>query len=352
MKVALVAHGDNASEVKDLFYREGFELIEKECTNEKEYIELLKDVDGALIYIHPPTTRKVMEETKHLKVISRGGVGVDSVDLDAATELGICVCNTPGVNTTEVADHAMALLLSITRKITEQNELVKKGYWTDKAELIQPYRSELGRIAGKVVGIIGLGNIGKAFSTRIKGFGPSKIISYDPHIDRTTADLLGVELVDLDTLLKESDFITLHAPSNKETFHIINDEAFSKMKDNCILINTARGPLVDPSALFNALKNNIIFAAGIDVTEQEPISSEDPLLNLHNFIITPHTAASSSLAREFTTKKQAENVIRILKSKAPHGLANPEVIKNIHLMKEKGNNRWDGLNLFDTSLNV
>ena len=193
MKVALVAHGDNASEVKDLFYREGFELIEKECTNEKEYIELLKDVDGALIYIHPPTTRKVMEETKHLKVISRGGVGVDSVDLDAATELGICVCNTPGVNTTEVADHAMALLLSITRKITEQNELVKKGYWTDKAELIQPYRSELGRIAGKVVGIIGLGNIGKAFSTRIKGFGPSKIISYDPHIDRTTADLFGVD---------------------------------------------------------------------------------------------------------------------------------------------------------------
>jgi len=124
------------------------------------------------------------------------------------------------------------------------------------------------------------------------------------------------------------------------------------MKDNCILINTARGPLVDPSALFNALKNNIIFAAGIDVTEQEPISSEDPLLNLDNLIITPHTAASSSLAREFTTKKQAENVIRILKSKAPHGLANPEVIKNIHLMKEKGNNRWDGLNLFDTSLNV
>ena len=202
MKVALVAHGDNPPYLKELFNGEGFDLIEKECTNEKEYIDLLKEADGALIYLHPLTTRKVMEQCDNLKVISRGGVGVDSVDLDAATELGICICNTPGINTTEVADHAMALLLSLTRKIREQDSLVKKGHWADRTELVHPYRSELGRIAGNIVGIVGLGNIGKSFATRIKGFGPAKIIAYDPYIDRTTADLFGVELVDLDELLK------------------------------------------------------------------------------------------------------------------------------------------------------
>ena len=160
MKVALVGHGDNPPYLRDLFNGEGFELIEKECNNEKEYIDLLKDADGALIYLHPLTTRKVMEQCDNLKVISRGGVGVDSVDLEAATELGICICNTPGINTTEVADHAMALLLSLTRKIREQDSLVKKGYWADRTELVHPYRSELGRIAGNVVGIVGLGNIG------------------------------------------------------------------------------------------------------------------------------------------------------------------------------------------------
>ena len=241
---------------------------------------------------------------------------------------------------------------SLTRKIREQDALVKKGYWADRTELVHPYRSELGRIAGNIVGIIGLGNIGKSFATRIKGFGPAKIIAYDPYIDRTTADLFGVELVELDELLKTSDFITLHAPSTEETHHIINEEAFNKMKSNCILINCARGPLVDPSALFNALKNNIIPAAGIDVTEKEPISSEDPLLGLENLIITPHTAGSSIVSREVGTRKQAENVIKILKGEAPHGLANPEVIKTIALMKTKANNRWSNVDLFDTSLKV
>ena len=352
MKVALVGHGDNPSYLKDLFNGEGFELIEKKCNNENEYIELLKEADGALIYIHPQTTRKVMEECKNLKVISRGGVGVDSVDLDAATELGICICNTPGINTTEVADHAMALLLSLTRKVREQDALVKKGYWADRIDLVMPYRSELGRIAGNVAGIVGLGNIGRAFATRIKGFGPRKIIAYDPYVDQTTADLFGVQLVDLDSLLKESDFITIHAPATEETNHLINDEALNKMKDTCILINCARGPLVDPSALFNALKNNVISAAGIDVTEKEPIASEDPLLTLDNLIITPHTAGSSPVSRSEGTRKQAENVIRILKGESPHGLANPEVIKTIAIMKTKENNRWSGIDSFDTSLNV
>ena len=352
MRVALVAHPDNPEYLKDLFKDEGFELVEQECSNESEYINLLKDADGAIVYLSPLTTRSIMEASPKLKVISRGGVGVDSIDLEAATEMGICVCNTPGINTTEVADHAMSMLLSLTRQVREQDALVKKGYWADKTELVTPFRSKLVRIAGNVVGIIGLGNIGKAFSTRIKGFGPSKIIAYDPYVDQTTADLFGVQLVDLDSLLEESDFITIHAPATEETNHLINDEAFHKMKDSCILINCARGPLVDPTALFNALKNNIISSAGIDVTEKEPISSEDPLLTLDNLIITPHTAGSSPVSRAEGTRKQAENVMRILSGKSPHGLANPEVIKTIALMKADNNARWDGFNSFDTSLNV
>jgi len=352
MKVVLVAHGDNPPYLKDAFESEGIDLVEAKCTTESEYVDLLKDADGALIYTLPHTTKEVLEACPKLKVVSRAGVGVDSVDIKAATDLGICVCNTPGINTTEVADHAVAMLLTLSRKIREQNEAVKKGFWSDNPQIIHNFRSSLGRIAGNTVGIIGFGNIGRAFATRIKGFGPSRIIAYDPYVDQTSADLYGVQLVDLDEVLTESDFITIHAPATKETNHIINDEAFSKMKDSCILINCARGPLIDPSALFNALKNNIISSAGIDVTEKEPISSEDPLLTLDNLIITPHTAGSSPVSRSEGTRKQAENVIRILKGKSPHGLANPEVIKTIALLKEQDNNRWSGVDSFDTSLNV
>ena len=151
MKVAIVKHNDNPNEWIKMFKEYGIEIVEQTCPTKQDYIQLLKDVDGALIYTLPKTDREVLEACPKLKVVSRSGVGVDSIDLDAATELGICACNTPAINTTEVADHAVAMLLSLTRNIREQDSLVKKGYWADKPGELNVYRLSNRRIAGNTV---------------------------------------------------------------------------------------------------------------------------------------------------------------------------------------------------------
>ncbi len=326
----------------DIIRAAGIEVIEAQPTTTEQVIEILKDVDGALIHIWPLTDRRVLEACPKLKVISRAGIGVDSIDLEAATELGICACNTPNEGAAEVADHTMALLLSMTRMIPEQRAAVKAGQWADDPAQIAQFRSQLRRIAGHTVGIVGLGNIGKAFATRVRGFGPERIIAYDPYVPQTTADLFGVQLVDLDELLMESDYITIHTPATEETHHMFDRLAFEKMKPTAILLNCARGPIIDPASLYVALKEGQIESAGIDATETEPIASEDPLLTLPNLTITPHTAGASSVSSEVGTLKQAENVLQVLTGVAPHGLANPEVIKTIAVMRATNPGRWEG----------
>ena len=335
-----------------IFEDAGIDVVEAEPSTTEEVIDILEDVDGALIGIWPLTDRQVLEASPKLKVVSRSGVGVDSIDLDAATELGICACNTPGINTSEVADHAMALLLSLTRLIPDQRAAVKAGGWAENPAQINQLRSDLRRIAGHTVGIVGLGNIGKAFATRVRGFGPERIISYDPYVPQTTADLYGVELVSLDELLTQSDFITVHTPATDETHYLFDRVAFEKMKPTAILINCARGPIVDPASLYVALKEGQIESAGIDVTEIEPIASEDPLLTLDNLTVTPHTAGTSPTSGAAGALKQAENVLLILTGKAPHGLANPEVIKTIAVMRATNPGRWEGIPDFSTALAI
>ena len=332
-----------------MFDNAGIELTEElvtATTTREHYIELLSDMDGALIGTLPLTDSDVLEACPKIKVLSRMGVGVDSIDLDAATRLGILACNTPGVNTSEVADHAMAQLLALTRLIREFDTAVKAGKWSTARQFIPIPK----RIAGSTVGIVGFGNIGKGFASRIRGFGPFRVIAYDPYVDQTTADLHGVELVDLDELLRLSDFITIHAPATDETHHMFSYDQFKLMKDSAILINCARGPLVDPEALYDALTAGQISAAGLDVTEQEPIDSEDPLLTLDNLIVTPHVAASSELFIAESSRKQAENVSRVLTGQAPHGLANPEVIKTIARMRGGDPGRWEGIPDYSTAL--
>jgi D-3-phosphoglycerate dehydrogenase len=222
--------------------------------------------------------------------------------------------------------------------------------WSDSPAQVAAFGPVLRRIAGNTVGIVGLGNIGKAFATRVQGFGPGRIIAYDPYVPQTTGDLYGVELVGLDELLTESDFITVHTPATSETHHMFDRVAFDKMKQSAILINCARGPIVDPASLFVALKEKQIEAAGIDVTEIEPIDPEDPLLTLDNLTITPHTAGTTPVSRAAGSIKQAENVLNILTGKAPHGLANPEVIKMIAVMRSTDPGRWHGISDFSTAL--
>ena len=300
----------------------------------------------------PLTSRRVLENCPKLKVVSRFGVGVDSIDLEAATELGVLVCNVPGSNTTEVADHAVALLLNVTRALYDSIRTTKAGAWAENPKLTGSYYQRVRRIAGHTVGIIGFGNIGRAFANRIRGFGPAEIIAYDPYVPQHTADIYGVRLVELDELLQNSDYITIHTSATDETHHLIDTQALQQMKPTAILVNTARGPIIDGDALADALASGQIEAAALDVTEIEPVPSDSPLLELPNCVVTPHTAGFSPLFLAECAQAQAENIIFALTGKAPHGLANPEVIKTIAVMRATDPGRWEGVPDYSTALRL
>jgi D-3-phosphoglycerate dehydrogenase len=321
----------------------GIEVEYTPVRTENEVITAAKDADVLLVGTVPHTTRKVLEALPKLKMVGRSGVGLDSIDLDAATELGICATNTPGINTSEVADHAMAMLLSITRKITEQDAALKAGAWSDRPAEVDALRGQLRRIAGNTVGIFGLGSIGKGFANRVRGFGPEKIIAYDPYVPQTAADLVGVQMVDFNKLLAESDYLTVHSPATVETNKIFNIDAFRKMKPTAVFINCARGPIVDEGGLQEALQTGEIIAAGIDVTEVEPLDAESPLLKLDNLLISPHVAGTSDVSGIAGATRWGENAVNILAGKVLHGLGNPEVVKRIAVMRAQGPSRWDGI---------
>lgn len=337
LKVAFVNSGLSQTKPLDDL---GIEVVKHTCRTADEVIAAMRDCDGALVSTQPATDRRVLESCPKLKAVSRMGVGVDSIDLAAASELGILACNTPAVNTTEVADHAMAMLLALTRRIVESDNFIKAGGWGKDGARQRELGVNALRIAGGTVGIIGLGNIGRAFAGRIRGFGPARILAYDPFVPQTTADLVGAALVDLDTLLAQSDFISIHAPATKESRHLINSTTLAKMKRSAILVNTARGPLVDGVALHAALRDGVIRAAALDVFEREPVAADDPLLKLPNIIVSAHTAGWSPTFIEESGRRQAENVAYALTGRRPHGVANPEVFKTIAVMRATNPGRW------------
>ena len=349
MKISLQSSPFNRS---DLFEAAGFEVTENVWRSEEDMIDMMQDADGAQVGVWPATSRKVLEACPKLKVVSRMGVGVDSIDLDAATELGVLVCNVPGINTAEVAEHAIAMLLALTRRICDATGTTKDGAWRTDKKLTVEYMRTVRRIAGHTIGVIGFGNIGQAFATRMRSFGPSRIIAYDPFVPQTVADLLGVKLVSLEELLTESDYVSIHTSLTTETRHLINEKTLKLMKPTAMLVNTSRGPVIDGQALFCALQEKTIEAAALDVTEVEPIESADPLLSLSNVIITPHLAGFSPTFLNECPVRQAENVIRVLTGSAPWGLANPEAIKTIAIMRNHEDLRWRDVPDFKTSINL
>ena len=350
MKVAL--QGRAQGKQRELYEAAGMEIREGTCSSEDEMIELLGDADGAQVGIMPLTSRRVMESCTKLKVVSRFGVGVDSIDIDAATELGVLVCNVPGSNTTEVADHAMSLLLSLTRRLVDAIAMTREGGWADNPGGMRQYAPHMRRLSGHTVGIIGFGNIGRAFASRVRGFGVSRILAHDPFVNQLAGDLYGVQLVELEQLLDEADFISIHCSATEQSRHLINAEALKRMKSTALLVNTSRGAVVDGDALADALESGEIEGAALDVTEVEPLPSDNRLLKLPNCYITPHVAAMSSVFVAETAVMQAENIIRALSGEKPHGLANPEVIKTIAVMRQSNPGRWQGVPDFSTALQV
>lgn len=291
-----------------------FELLDYQCKQEDELIKITKDAD-AVICQFAPITKKVIDNMEKCKVIIRYAIGVDNIDVDAATEKGIYVCNVPDYGIDEVSNHAIALLLSLIRKIEQTSQSVKEGKW-DYTIAKPVYRTK-----GKTLGLIGLGRIPSLIAKKMNGFGLD-IICYDPYVNKESADEAGVKLVNIDMLLSKSDYISVNCPLNKETRHMIDKDAISKMKDGVIIVNTARGSVIREEDLIEALKIGKIAAAGVDVTEQEPIAQDNPLLEMNNVLITPHFGWYSEEAVKSLQRMVAEEAVRVLDGNLPKNPVN------------------------------
>ena len=266
----------------------------------QELLTLVKPVEGMIIS-DDPITREVIESAPDLKVISKNGVGVDQIDLRAATERAVVVTNTPGVNANAVADLAIGLMICVARQIPLVDKLTKQGKW-DRMLGVEVW--------GKTLGIVGLGHIGRGVARRAKGFN-MRLLGFDVLQDHEFAREVDLKYVDLNTLLQESDFVSLHVPRTDGTKGLINRHTLSWMKPTAYLINTARGEIVDGEALYEAIRNKVIAGAAVDVYQDEPPLS-DPLLTLPNVVTTSHIGAFSGEAIAEQCMTAAKNLVEVM----------------------------------------
>ena len=284
----------------------GVELEFRPGMSEDELCEVIGDYDGLIIRSGTQVTSRVVDAAEKLRVIGRAGMGVDNVDIPAASRRGIVVMNTPTGNSVTTAEHALALLAALARNIPQAVGSMRSGKW-------EKSKFQGREIAHKTLGIIGLGNIGRIVADRAQGL-KMKVIGVDPVMSSERAAELGIELVGLDELLSRADFITIHAPLTPETKNMISDAAFGKMKDGALLVNAARGGIVDEEALARAITDGKIAGAALDVFGQEPVDPNNPLLQLDNVLCTPHLGASTSEAQERVAVEIAEQAIDYLEN--------------------------------------
>lgn len=294
------------------------QLLDYHCKTEDELIAVASDCD-ALIVQFAPVTRKVIENLKNCKLIIRYAIGVDIIDIPAATEHGIYVANVPDYGIDEVSNHTICLLLALIRKLPQSIETIKQHKWD--LSLTKPMHRRI----GERLGFIGLGRIPSAVTKKLSGF-DFEIVSYDPYIDKSYADELGVKLVSFDELIETSDFISIHCPLTDETRGMFDKEVFKKMKNTAMLINTARGPVIKENDLIEALMEKQIAAAALDVMEKEPIDYNSPLLSMENVILTPHIAWYTEESKKSLQTKVAEEVLRVLQGDVPKNLINKELL--------------------------
>ena len=310
-------HGSIAPEEEILG---GVAEIEMHQRNDEEsLLTFCRDADGILTQ-YGRFTRRVLKALRRCKVIGRYGVGVDTIDLAAATECGIIVAFVPDYSTDEVSNHAAALILALHRKLFALNGNVKGGGWQFHVAVPIP------RLTEQTVGIVGLGRIGGMLAGKLRGFGV-KLQASDPYL-REWPD--WVRRVSLDELLATSDIVSLHCPLTIETRHLIDGPALRKMKPSACLVNTARGGVVDPEAILQALREKWIAGAALDVQEVEPMPIGHPLAGLDNVILTPHTAWYSEGSITELKRKVAMSVRRALEGQIPAAVANPEVLNHPH----------------------
>jgi len=284
-----------------------------------ELVRRAADADALLTMLTDPIDAAVLDAGKRLRIVAQMAVGYDNIDVAAATERGILVTNTPGVLTETTADLAFALLLAAARRVVEGDRLTRTAGWTSWHPSFL-----LGQdVHHATLGIVGLGQIGLAVARRARGF-DMRILYHDRTRHHQAETDLGLEHVDLDRLLRESDFVSLHVLLSAETRHLIGERELALMKSSAVLVNAARGPVVDQRALCTALKERRIAAAGLDVAEVEPIPVDDPLLSLDNVVLTPHIGSASVATRARMAEMAVESVLQALRGEMPSNCVNAE----------------------------
>lgn len=303
---------------RKLLARPDIELLDYHFRSEDEVIAIAADCD-VLVVQYSSITRKVIESLKHCKMIIRYAIGVDNIDLQAATEKGIYIANVPDYGIDEVAAHTVTLLLAAARKLPQTIKTIADKKWD--YSLIKP----LHRTLGSRLGLVGLGRIPCDVAKKMSGFGMD-IVAYDPYADKARAEEAGVTLVSFEELVTTSDYISIHCPLTDETRGMFDKDVFAKMKNTAILVNTARGAVVNEADLAQACANGSICGAAVDVTEQEPIPLDSPLLALDNVIVTPHLAWYTEESIDTLKTKIAQEVLRVLDGEVPVNLVNKAVL--------------------------
>jgi len=302
------------------------DIVEIRADTAAEFAAGVQDVDAIVTSWGLRIDRQVIDSMQHCVVIGVGSVGVDMVDIEAATAAGIVVTNVPDVFIEEVADYAMMLLLNVSRLTPAMTRMAREGQWYQA----RPVLSRIPRVMGQTLGLYAFGNVARCTARRAKAFGLN-VIAYDPYVSELEMSALGVEPVGFADLLARSDFLSIHAPHNAETEHAINAAALARMKPSAVIINTARGPIIDEGALIDALRNGTIAGAGLDVLEQEPPAADNPLLHMDNVVVTPHVASASSRMRPETRRRAAREVALVLRGRWPMSCVNPTVLPRVTL---------------------
>jgi len=303
-------------------------LASVECyepRNEAEWIKKIRDVHVLISPQVENVTEKIIYSGQRLEMIQVFNVGYENIDVEAAARKGVLVCNIAEINAESVAEMTWALILALSRHVVEADRSMRAGEWRKT-----PYYSSdfMGiELWEKTLGVIGLGAIGTRVALKGRLAFNMKILIYDPFVHPERAQIVGGKMVNLRTLLKKSDVISIHCPLTKQTYHLIGEDKLAIMKKSAILINTSRGAVIDEKALIECLKNRLIRGVGLDVYEEEPLSSDSPLRELDNVILTPHIASVTEVVDKIF-EEGARNIIRFLKGQRPKRIVNPEALKS------------------------
>ncbi|OGO37077.1 MAG: hypothetical protein A2147_05720 [Chloroflexi bacterium RBG_16_57_8] len=301
----------------------GVHYVERPAPTEQDVIDLASDAD-ALIARGEPITGHVIASLKSCKLIFTPKVGYENIDVAAATEMGICVANMPGLSAEEVSDHALSLVLTLARKIVRLDKMVHAGQWhVFHGPEMQAMWKGISQIRGQTLGLVGFGSIARTVAPKAKAFG-LRVIAHDPYVKPDAFDGMSVAPMGLVQLLRESDYVSLHSPLTPDTRNMMGLAQFRTMKPSAYLINTSRGALVNEEELYTALTRGYIAGAGLDVLEIEPVTMDNPLLKLDNIVVTGHSAHYSDQAWAEQARRPTEEVARVMAGKWPIGWVNPQ----------------------------